>query len=276
VSDWFAVIILGVIEGITEFLPISSTGHLLLVENAHWVPQQSDLFNITIQSGAAVAVLFVFSTRVRDLLIRLDDPVTRDFLLKLALAFAITGAGGLVVKKLGFRLPKETAPIAWATLVGGVVILVVERTLRGRERTLRGRERTLRGRRVGSHITWLMAVAVGLAQLVAAVFPGTSRSAATILIALALGLSRPAATEFSFLVGVPTLLAAGAFETYQALRHPGAAATDWGLLALGTLVSAATAFLVVRWLLRWIQTHSFVVFGWYRIALGLAMLTQLV
>jgi len=269
VSDWFAVIILGVIEGITEFLPISSTGHLLLVENAHWVPQQSDLFNITIQSGAAVAVLFVFSTRVRDLLIRLDDPVTRDFLLKLALAFAITGAGGLVVKKLGFRLPKETAPIAWATLVGGVVILVVERTLRGRERTLRGR-------RVGSHITWLMAVAVGLAQLVAAVFPGTSRSAATILIALALGLSRPAATEFSFLVGVPTLLAAGAFETYQALRHPGAAATDWGLLALGTLVSAATAFLVVRWLLRWIQTHSFVVFGWYRIALGLAMLTQLV
>jgi len=262
VSDWFAVIILGVIEGITEFLPISSTGHLLLVENAHWVPQQSDLFNITIQSGAAVAVLFVFSTRVRDLLIRLDDPVTRDYLLKLALAFVITGIGGLVVKKLGFRLPKETAPIAWATLVGGVVILLIEWALRGR--------------RLGSRITWLMAVAVGLAQLLAAVFPGTSRSAATILIALALGLSRPAATEFSFLVGVPTLLAAGGLETYQALRHPGAAATDWGLLALGTLVSAVTAFLVVRWLLRWIQTHSFVVFGWYRIALGLAMLTQLV
>jgi undecaprenyl-diphosphatase len=289
--------ILGVIEGITEFLPISSTGHLLLVENAHWLPQQSDLFNITIQSGAAVAVLFVFSTRVRDLLLRLDDPVTRDYLLKLILAFAITGAGGLVVNKLGFRLPKETAPIAWATLIGGVVILVIERTLRGRERTLRGRERTLRGRertlrgrertlrgreralrgrRLGSHITWLMAVAVGLAQLLAAVFPGTSRSAATILIALALGLSRPAATEFSFLVGVPTLLAAGAFETYQALRHPGPPATDWGLLALGTLVSAVTAFLVVRWLLRWIQTHSFAVFGWYRIALGLAMFTRLV
>jgi len=262
VPDWFAVIILGVIEGITEFLPISSTGHLLLVENAHWLPQQSDLFNITIQSGAAVAVLFVFSTRVRDLLLRLDDPVTRDYLLKLVLAFVITGIGGLAVKKLGFRLPKETAPIAWATLVGGVVILLIEWALRGR--------------RLGSRITWLMAVAVGLAQLLAAVFPGTSRSAATILIALALGLSRPAATEFSFLVGVPTLLAAGGLETYQALRHPGAAATDWGLLALGTLVSAVTAFLVVRWLLRWIQTHSFVVFGWYRIVLGLAMLTRLV
>ena len=260
--DWFAVIILGVIEGITEFLPISSTGHLLLVENAHWLPQQTDLFNITIQSGAAVAVLFVFSTRVRDLLLRLDDPVTRDYLLKLVLAFVITGIGGLAVKKLGFRLPKETAPIAWATLVGGVVILLIEWALRGR--------------RLGSRITWLMAVAVGLAQLLAAVFPGTSRSAATILIALALGLSRPAATEFSFLVGVPTLLAAGGLETYQALRHPGAAATDWGLLALGTLVSAVTAFLVVRWLLRWIQTHSFAVFGWYRIVLGLAMLTRLV
>ena len=117
------------------------------------------------------------------------------------------------------------------------------------------------------------ATKVGLAQLLAAVFPGTSRSAATILIALALGLSRPAATEFSFLVGVPTLLAAGGLETYEALRHPGPAPTDWGLLALGTLVSAITAFLVVRWLLRWIQTHSFAAFGWYRIALGLVMLT---
>lgn len=260
--DWLAVIILGVIEGVTEFLPISSTGHLLLVENAHWLPQKTDLFNITIQSGAAVAVLLVFSTRVRDLLLRLEDPVTRDYLLKLALAFVITGIGGLAVKKLGFKLPKETAPIAWATLVGGVVILLIEWALRGR--------------RLGSRITWPMAVAVGLAQLLAAVFPGTSRSAATILIALALGLSRPAATEFSFLVGVPTLLAAGGLETYQALRHPGAAATDWGLLALGTLVSAITAFLVVRWLLRWIQTHSFAVFGWYRIVLGLAMLTRLV
>jgi undecaprenyl-diphosphatase len=262
VPDWLAVIILGVIEGITEFLPISSTGHLLLVENSHWLPQQTDLFNVTIQSGAAVAVLLVFSTRVRDLLLRLDDPVTRDYLFKLVLAFVITGIGGLVVKKLGFRLPKEVAPIAWATLVGGIVILLIEWAIRGRQ--------------VRAHVTWLMAVAVGLAQLLAAVFPGTSRSAATILIALALGLSRPGATEFSFLVGVPTLLAAGGLETYEALKHPGPAATDWGLLALGTLVSAITAFLVVRWLLRWIQTHSFAVFGWYRIILGLAMLTRFV
>jgi len=262
VPGWLAVTILGIIEGITEFLPISSTGHLLLVENTHLLPQQSDLFNITIQSGAALAVLAAFSARVRDLLLRLGDPATRDYLAKLVVAFVITGVGGLTVKKLGFMLPKEVSPIAWATLIGGLVILVIEWALRGK--------------RLSSEVTWMMAAVVGLAQLLAAVFPGTSRSAATIMIAMVLGLSRPAATEFSFLLAVPTLLAAGGFETLHALRHPGPAPTDWGLLALGTIVSAITAFLVVRWLIRWVQTHSFTPFGWYRIALGLAMLMRFV
>ena len=260
---WLAVVILGVIEGITEFLPISSTGHLLLVENANLVSRQSDLFNITIQSGAAVAVLAVFGGRVRDLVARITEPESRDYVLKLLLAFVITGVGGLVVKRLGFSLPKEIAPIAWATLIGGVVIIAIEWALRGR-------------RSVRRDVTWVVAVVVGLAQLLAALFPGTSRSAATIMIAMLLGLTRPAATEFSFLVGVPTLLAAGALETVHALRHPAGPTTEWGLLALGTVVSAVTAFVVVRWLLRWVQTHDFVLFGWYRIALGLVMLTRLV
>lgn len=259
---WLAVCILGIIEGVTEFLPISSTGHLLLVENAHWLPQQSDLFNITIQSGAALAVLFAFASRVRQLLTNIGDPNTRDYLSKLVLAFVITGVGGLILKKLGFTLPKETAPIAWATLLGGIGILAIEWAVRGR--------------RLTSEITWLTAVVVGLAQILAAVFPGTSRSAATILLALALGVARPAATEFSFLVGVPTLLAAGLYETQHALRHPGPVPTDWGMLVLGTLVSAVTAFFVVRWLIRWIQTHNFSPFGWYRIALGLAMLARVI
>jgi undecaprenyl-diphosphatase len=262
VPAWLAVCILGIIEGVTEFLPISSTGHLLLVENAHWLPQQSDLFNITIQSGAALAVLFAFASRVRQLLTNIGDPNTRDYLSKLVLAFVITGVGGLILKKLGFTLPKETAPIAWATLLGGVGILAIEWAVRGR--------------RLTSEITWLIAVVVGLAQILAAVFPGTSRSAATILLALALGVARPAATEFSFLVGVPTLLAAGLYETQHALRHPGPVPTDWGMLVLGTLVSAVTAFFVVRWLIRWIQTHNFSPFGWYRIALGLAMLARVI
>ena len=260
--EWLAVVILGVIEGVTEFLPISSTGHLLLVENSRLLTHQSDLFNITIQSGAALAVLAVFGGRLRDLLSRILEPEAGGYLLKLLLAFVITGAGGLALKRGGFTLPKEIAPIAWATLVGGVVILLVEWSLRRRP-----------GR---GDVTWVMAIAVGLAQLLAAVFPGTSRAAATIMIAMLLGLARPAATEFSFLVGVPTLLAAGGLETYQALRHPAGPPADWGLLALGTVISAVTAFVVVRWLLRWVQTHSFAPFGWYRIVLGLVMLAGLV
>jgi undecaprenyl-diphosphatase len=263
VPQWLAVILLGVIEGVTEFLPISSTGHLLLVENAQLLPRQSDLFNITIQSGAALAVLAVFGGRLRDLLGRIREPAAGGYLAKLLLAFVITGVGGVAIKRLGFVLPKEVAPIAWATLIGGVVILLVERGLRGRS--------------ARADVTWAVAVAVGVAQLLAAVFPGTSRAAATIMIAMLLGLARPIATEFSFLVGVPTLLAAGGLETVQALRHPAAGPpTKWGMLAVGTVVSAVTAFVVVRWLLRWVQTHSFSPFGWYRIALGLLMLARFV
>ncbi|HYB44825.1 MAG TPA: undecaprenyl-diphosphate phosphatase, partial [Candidatus Methylomirabilis sp.] len=182
----------------------------------------------------------------------------RDYVLKLALAFAITGTGGLAAKRMGFALPKGTWPVAWATLVGGVVILAIERSVRDK--------------RLDSRVTWTIAVVMGLAQILAAVFPGTSRAGATILIALALGLTRPAATEFSFLLGIPTLLTASGYEIFHELRHPGPEPVVWSMVVLGTVVSAAVAFLVVRWLLRWVQTHTFNGFGWYRIALGLLML----
>ena len=256
--DWLAVVLLGIIEGVTEFLPISSTGHLLLAENSGLLPAQSELFNVVIQTGAVLAVFAVFSRRVRELLGGLGTPEARDYLLKLAAAFLLTAAGGLLAKRAGLSLPKDTEPVAWATLIGGVLILAIERLVKGR--------------RLGGEITWTIAVAVGLAQVLAAVFPGTSRSASTILVALALGLNRPAATEFSFLVGIPTLLVAGAYEISKEIRHPGPDPTNWPLVALGTIVSAIVAFIVVRWLLRWIQTHTFTPFGWYRIALGLAML----
>jgi len=255
--DWLAVVILGIIEGLTEFLPVSSTGHLLLAENSHLLPEQSELFNVVIQAGAVVALFLVFADRVKDLLLNCRQPEARDYLLKLSLAFGLTAGGGFLAKRMGFTLPKETWPIAVATLVGGVLILAIEWSL--------GKQA------LNAQITWTIAAAVGLAQLLAAIFPGTSRAGATILIAVALGLSRPASTEFSFLLGIPTLFAASGYEIYRELRQPALDPANWSMVALGTLVSAAVAFLVVRWLLRFVQTHTFVPFGWYRIALGLIM-----
>jgi len=255
---WIIAAILGVIEGITEFIPVSSTGHLLVAEtllNVH----KSELFNVVIQCGAVIAVLPLFPRRIFKFVFEWREPETRSYLLKLFAAFAITGVGGLVWKKLGHELPKELTPVAWALLIGGVAFV--------------GIEFFLRGKKLNNEITWTIVLAVGLAQLVAAIFPGTSRSGSTILACLLLGLSRPAATEFSFLVGIPTMLAAGGLEIFKALHHPDPLAPheDWGMVLLATVIAAVVSFIAVKWLLRYIQTHTFNLFGWYRIALAIAI-----
>jgi undecaprenyl-diphosphatase UppP len=254
VPEWLKVALLGIIEGVTEFLPVSSTGHLLIAEK--WLGHRSDLFNIVIQCGAVLAVLMAFSGRMRELVLGLRNRENRDYLLKLGVAFLITAIGGLILKNVGFKLPETAAPVAWATLVGGVLILVIEALLRDKP--------------LKANITWLIAIAAGFAQLLAAVFPGTSRSGATILIALAMGLQRRAATEFSFLLGIPTLLAAGVLQIYLAQGQ--GQTVDWGLVLIGALTAAITAFIAVRWLLHYVQSHTFKAFGWYRIALGIAIL----
>ncbi|WCJ61218.1 undecaprenyl-diphosphate phosphatase [Fontisphaera persica] len=258
--EWLAVILLGVIEGITEFLPISSTGHLLLVEQ--YLPRQSDLFNVVIQAGAVLAVIPLFPERMAQIaqVRRWQEPATRDYLLKWALAFGLTCAGGFLWDKLGKKLPEEATPVALALFIGGIGFVVVEQWLKKRQGT--------------AEVTWPIALAVGVGQLLAAIFPGLSRSGATILLALLLGMNRPAATEFSFLVGIPTMLAASSLKIFKAVHHPppGAAPENWGLVLLGTLVSAVVSFVVVKWLLRFVQTHTFTWFGWYRIALGALVL----
>lgn len=256
--DWLAIVVLGIIEGITEFLPVSSTGHLLIAQQ--WLPRQSDLFNIFIQSGAVIAVIPLFRERFRQVLRFATDPAARDYTWKVATAFAITAAGGLALDKMGYTLPDKPTPIAIALIVGGVLFLVAERRLA----RLTPRE----------DITWTVALAVGVGQLIAAVFPGTSRSGATILMLLALGLSRPAATEFSFIVGIPTMVAAGGLKIAKALLRPppGGHGEDWAMLALGTAVSAVVSFIAVKWLLGFVRTHTFTGFGWYRIGLGVLLL----
>ena len=255
-SDWLAVILLGIIEGVTEFLPISSTGHLLIA--AHWLEPRSDLFNIVIQSGAVLAVIPLFSRQCKSLLLGWRDKGPRQDAVKILTAFTLTGVGGLALEHFEFSLPETVAPVAWALIVGGVLFLLVEGWVKARP--------------TRNDITWLIAIAVGVGQLIAAVFPGASRSGTTILLALILGLNRPRATEFSFLVGIPTMLAAGGLKIAKELWHPDGSTEPWSLVLLGTVVSAAVSFVVVKWLLRYVQSHSFVAFGYYRIAAGLLLL----
>jgi undecaprenyl-diphosphatase len=186
----------------------------------------------------------------------------RDYLLKLIVAFLITGAGGFLAKKLGFNLPETVTPVAIALIIGGAAILVIEKLVADRP--------------LSEVVTWKVAIWVGACQILAAVFPGTSRSAATIFAAMLAGLTlRAAATEFAFLVGIPTMFAA---TGYELLKLHGASAQgdgpheDWAAFAVAFVTSALVAFVAVKWLLRYIQTHRFTVFAWYRIAAGIALL----
>ena len=255
------VILLGIIEGITEFLPISSTGHLLIAEKLG-LGMRSELFNVGIQAGAILAVTLIYWKRLWQLLTQWRDPVNRDYLAKLTVAFLITAVLGFVAVKLGFKLPETVTPIAWALVVGGLWMLGAE--------ALAARQPDRR------EVTWTVAISVGIAQMIAGIFPGTSRSAATIFAALLTGTSnRAAATEFAFLVGIPTMYAATGYELLKVLEHGGAAHEDWTALAVGFVVSAIVAFAAVKWLLGYIRTHRFTPFAVYRIVLGVALLVWL-
>jgi undecaprenyl-diphosphatase len=257
VNNVLEVILLGVIEGITEFLPVSSTGHLLIAQ--HWLGPRSDLFNVSIQCGAIVAICLVYRQRLLDLLRGWRDATQRDYLLKLAVAFGMTAVLGLAAKRAGAELPDTVTPIAWALILGGVAILLIER------KSFDGAAR----------ITWTVAIAVGIAQVIAGIFPGTSRSAAAIFAALLMGAgNRPAATEFAFLVGIPTMFAATGYELLKYLLR-GGEAEAWGELGVAFAAATVTGFLAVRWLLGYIKAHSYRPFGWYRIALGAALLLGL-
>ncbi len=258
VSDTLNTITLGIIEGITEFLPISSTGHLLVAER--WLGARSELFNVAIQAGAILAIVLIYWRRLLALLTRFDVPENRDYLFKLSVAFLITAVLGLVVTKLGFKLPEKVLPIAVAELVGGILILVIEGYVADKPKV--------------ATVTWSVAIWVGLCQILAGVFPGTSRSAATIFAAMLAGLTlRPAATEFAFLVGIPTMFAATAYE-FMKTRHAGEGPEDWNALAIGFVVSGIVAFIAVKWLLRYVQSHRFTLFAWYRIVLGVVLVAM--
>ena len=168
-------------------------------------------------------------------------------------------AGG-VATPVGPTAPLPVINAAGSAVIGGVLFVIVETMLRNKKGS--------------DNITWNVAIAVGLGQLIAAIFPGASRSGTTILLALLLGVNRPLATEFSFLVGIPTMLAASGLKIFKALHHPASDAPheDWAMVILCSVVAAVVSFIAVKWLLSYIQTHTFIAFGWYRIVVGGALL----
>ncbi len=254
-THYFQIVLLGIVEGVTEFLPISSTGHLLIAEHLLGT-NEPDVFNVVIQAGAILAVLFIYWHQIMDLISNLDRPEARDYLFKLAGAFVITGIIGYVLTHtLHLKLPETLAPVAWATLIGGLVIFTIE----------------LFAKNLYQHedVSWPEAILIGLAQIVAGIFPGTSRSGATIMTGLAMGMKRPAATEFSFLVGIPTMFAASGLEMVKYRKELTSGSHQLLIdIALGFVISAVVAFFVVKWLLRFVQSHTFNGFAIYRVLLG--------
>ena len=238
------------VEGLTEFLPVSSTGHLILAGDLLDFDHPSrDVFYIAIQTGAMLAVLWEYRARF----FRVDLQLWRNLIVAFIPAAVIGLAVGSYIKAYLFK----PVPVALAFIVGGVIILLVDRGNRP------SRVQSTRD------MTWLDALKVGFAQCFALI-PGTSRSGATIIGGMLFGLSRQAATEFSFFLAVPTLMAAGA---YDSLKHRDLfSINDLGMWAVGFAASFVSAFLVIRWLIRYVATHDFRWFAWYRIAFGIVVL----
>jgi undecaprenyl-diphosphatase len=255
----FQALILGVVEGLTEFLPVSSTGHLILAGDLlDFNDERGKLFEIVIQSGAILAVVWEYRQRFAHVLAGLSgDPAARRFVTNLAIAFMPLAVLGLLFGKAIKTHLFQPVPVALAFIVGAFVILWAEK--RDHRITIQSVDE------IGPRD----ALKLGLAQA-CALIPGTSRSGATIIGGLFFGLSRQAATEFSFFLAVPTLGAATAYQLYKE-RHL-LAWDDLGLWIVGFISAFVSAFLCVRWLLRYISTHDFTIFAWYRIAFGIVVI----
>ena len=254
--------IMGIVEGLTEFLPISSTGHLILAGALLGMDDaKSKVFDIAIQTGAILAVILVYAERLKAVLVGLpSQPQARRFALNVAIGFFPAVALGLVFgKAIKAHLFTPTV-VATAFIVGGFIILWAERRY--------ARMGAVRVASVDDMSPW-DALKVGLAQC-AAMIPGTSRSGATIIGAMFFGLSRKAATDYSFFLAIPTLVGAGAYSLLK--ERALLSASDIPMFAVGLLFSFLSAWVCVRWLLRYIATHSFTPFAYYRIAFGLLVL----
>ena len=257
-------VILGIVEGLTEFLPVSSTGHLILAGSLlNFTGEKAKAFEIIIQAGAILAVCWEYRGKIGSVIAGLgSDPKARRFVINLFIAFLPAAILGLLFIKKIKAVLFAPVPVALAFIVGAFIILWVERRIK---------TGAARPPRIDSidDLTPLDALKIGCAQAFGLI-PGTSRSGATIIGAMLFGLSRKAATEFSFFLAIPTLFAATLYSLYKERNN--LVAADVPMFAVGLIVSFIAAFFCVRWLLRYISTHDFTAFAWYRIAFGIVVL----
>jgi undecaprenyl-diphosphatase len=263
--------VMGVVEGLTEFLPISSTGHLILAASLlNFTGEKIKVFEIAIQTGAMFAVIWEYRARLARTVTGLGhDPQARRFALNVLVAFIPAVVLGLAFGGIVKQYLFHPVPVAMAFIVGGLIILWVE----ARHRKAFGERDRLGERRARvetvDDMTPLDALKVGLVQCLALI-PGTSRSGATIIGGMVFGFSRQCATEFSFYLGIPTLMGAGAYSVLKN-RHL-LDASDLPMFAVGLVFAFFSALLCIRWLIRYVSTHDFTVFAWYRIVFGLVVL----
>ncbi len=263
--------LMGVVEGLTEFLPISSTGHLILAASLlDFHGPSVKTFEIAIQTGAMFAVVWEYRRKLAHTLRGLGrDPVANRFALNVSIAFVPAVVFGLAFGKAIKEHLFHPLPVATAFIVGGLIILWVEH----RHRRLYG-DRDLEGTRHArvetvDDMTGADALKLGLIQCLALI-PGTSRSGATIIGGMVLGLSRKAATEFSFYLGIPTLMGAGAYSVWK--ERAALSAADAPMFAVGLVFAFFSALLCIRWLIRYVSSHDFTGFAWYRIVFGIGVI----
>ncbi|HAT30694.1 MAG TPA: undecaprenyl-diphosphatase [Janthinobacterium sp.] len=258
-------IIMGLVEGFTEFLPISSTGHLILAGSLlDFTGEKIKVFEIVIQAGAIFAVCWEYRKKIASVLSGLfTERKAQKFAINLLIAFLPAAILGLIFSKKIKAVLFAPIPVALAFIVGGVIILLVERHAKNNPVSVRIHS--------VDDMTALDALKVGCAQAFALI-PGTSRSGASIIGGMMLGLSRKAATEFSFFLAIPTLLGATVYSLYK--ERALLSLADLPLFGLGTLAAFVSAFLCVRWLLRYIGSHDFSAFAWYRIGFGLLVIAS--
>lgn len=261
-TEWLTLLqaaLLGIVEGLTEFLPVSSTGHLIVAADLlNFKEAGADTFVVAIQAGAIMAVCWYYRRRIADVLAGLfSDPVQQRLAINTIIGFLPAAVIGVMVSDLLKLYLFNPVTVAAALVIGGLIILLVE----GRHERLRIELRV----REMDDMTWQDALKVGIAQCFAMI-PGTSRSGATIIGGLIFGLSRKAATEFSFFLAIPTIFGATVWDLWKARDLLESA--NLPALAVGTVVSFFSALVVVHWLIRFVSRHDFRLFGWYRIVFG--------